>query len=182
MIDRVGGLQRVNAVLSDPRYHLYDERSDGGLWVGKRYAKQGRRLPDPLHGISHGATVKQVSRFYYLLATGRLINREASEDMLGVLADPGIHHKFVKALKQRAQQARLYRKSGTWRGWHADSVMVWGPEWRRYVLVALVEDAGGERILQDLVPSVERVLRFGATDTLVTRNFAESPETPPVGR
>ena len=35
----------------------------GGLWVGKRYAAAGKRLPDPMNGLSHGATVEQVSRF-----------------------------------------------------------------------------------------------------------------------
>ena len=42
---------------------------------------------------------------------------------------------------------------------HSDSVLVWGPEWRRYILVAMVESDGGERILRDLVPVVEDVLQ-----------------------
>ncbi|RMF59932.1 MAG: hypothetical protein D6743_15695 [Calditrichaeota bacterium] len=53
--------------------------------------------------------------------------------------------------------ARVFRKSGTWRIWHADSVLVWGYH-RRYILVGLVEDRRGERILRDLVPVVEDVL------------------------
>ena len=121
MIDRLGGLARVNEVLRDPRYGFYDQEEGGGLWVGKRYAKRGPRLPDPLNGISHGATVTQVCRFYYQLATGRLISPGASNEMLQILAEPGIEHKFVKALHEKAPDASLYRKSGTWKRWHAPS-------------------------------------------------------------
>ena len=158
-IDRLGGVTRVDSVLTDPDYAFYDPRTGGGLWVGKRYAKLGERFGDPLKGLSHGATVTQVCRFYYRLATGRLINAKRSREMLVILSDPCIHHKFVHSLEQIAPQARLYRKSGTWKWWHSDSVLVWGPEWRRYILVALVEDPLGEIILKDLVASAEEVLR-----------------------
>ncbi|MGY8914151.1 MAG: serine hydrolase, partial [Flavobacteriales bacterium] len=37
---------------------------------------------------------------------------------------------------------------------------VWGNEPnRRYILVALIDDAGGEQIIRDLVKPVERALR-----------------------
>ncbi|MFT5143335.1 MAG: beta-lactamase class A [Rhodothermales bacterium] len=157
-IDRVG-LEFIDNVLKDERYMLYDPAEGGGLWVGKRYAKTGVRIPDPIAGLSHGATVSQVCRFYYLLATGRLVSRERSKHMLGVMTDPGINHKFVYAIAQRAPRARLFRKSGSWKNWHADSIMVWGPGWRRYILVSLVEDEDGEKILRDLLPVVEGVLR-----------------------
>jgi beta-lactamase class A len=162
MIDRLG-LTYIDSVLMDPRYQLYDEESGGGLWVGKRYAKTGERLPDPVAGLSHGATVRQVSRFYYLLATGRLVSPARSRHMLDVMVDPGINHKFVFALSERAPKARLFRKSGSWRTWHADSVLVWGEGWRRYILVSLVEDERGERILRELVPAIEEVLRGPAS-------------------
>lgn len=158
MIDRLGGLMRINEVLRDPRYRFYDDSGGGGLWVGKRYAKQGPRLPDPLKGLSHAATVTQVCRLYYQLATGRLIGPQASREMLAILQDPRIGHKFVKSLHERAPRAALYRKSGTWQNWHADSVLVWGPVWRRYILVAMVESKEGEQILRDLVGLAEDVL------------------------
>ncbi len=158
MIDRLG-FERIAATLTDPRYELYDRRRGGGLWVGKRYAKAGRRYPDPLTGISHGATVTQVCRFYYLLATGRVISPERSRQMLGDLADPGLHHKFVSVVEKQAPRARLYRKSGTWRIWHSDSILVWSPGWRRYILVAMTESENGERILREIVPVVEEALR-----------------------
>jgi beta-lactamase class A len=111
-----------------------------------------------LKGISHAATVTQICRFYYQLATGQLINDQASADMLEMLSDPAINHKFVKSLGERAPDAMLCRKSGTWKHWHADSVLVWGPEWRRYILVALAESPTGEQILRQLVDVAERAL------------------------
>jgi beta-lactamase class A len=153
------GFEKIESVVKDPNYQLFDARRGGGLWVGKLYARVGKRRPDPLKGLSHAATVNQVCRFYYLLVTGRLINAQRSKQMLEILSKPGIHHKFVNILERRAPRARLFRKSGTWKNWHSDSVLVWGPEWRRYILVGLVEDPQGEQILRDLVVAVEEVLR-----------------------
>jgi beta-lactamase class A len=158
LIDRLS-FEKIEAVLTDPRYELYDPEHGGGLWVGKRYAKKGKRYPDPLMGLSHGATVTQVCRFYYLLAMGKLVSPHRSMQMLNILADPELHHKFVNSLDHLAPEAKLYRKSGTWRKWHSDSVLVWGPIWRRYILAALIEDQNGEKILRDLVPTIEDVLR-----------------------
>lgn len=160
MIDRVG-MAHIAEVLTDPRYRLYDPDHGGGLWVGKRYAKTGERHGDPLRNISHAATVNQVSRFYYLAALGRLVSPSRSRHMLQVLSNPGINHKFVYALSGKVPGSRIFRKSGTWRDWHADSILVWGSGWRRYILVALVQDAAGERILRDLVGEAEAVLRPG---------------------
>lgn len=158
MIDRMG-LERIDDVLTNPHYELYDPQRGGGLWVGKRFAKTGRRYPDPLMGISHGATVTQVCRFYYLLAMGKLVNRERSEQMLEILKDPELHHKFVNTLDKIAPTADLYRKSGTWRNWHADSALVWGTVWRKYIVAALVEDPNGEKIMRELIPVVEEILK-----------------------
>lgn len=158
MIDKAGGLDAVNAVLTDPQYRLYDEAQGGGLWVGKRYAKTGKRVTDPIGGVSHGANVYQTARFYYLLHEGRLVSPERSRQMLEILVDPGINHKFVKALKDVAPEATLYRKSGTWTVYHADSVMVMGPNWRRYILVSVIESPNGGKIMQDLAPLIDDML------------------------
>ncbi len=152
------GYEKIESVLTDPKYDLYDEDYGGGLWVGKRYAKTGERYPDPLRGISHGATVTQVCRYYYLMAYGKLISFDRSKEMLDLMANPELHHKFVANLEKIAPQARLYRKSGTWKNYHADSVLVWGPE-RRYILVALLEDTDGEKILRDLVLVADNLLK-----------------------
>jgi len=157
MIDCLG-FKQIEAVVCKSDYQLFDVKRGGGLWVGKRYARAGERYPDPLKGLSHAATVNQVCRFYYMLATGRLINPRRSRQMLQILSEPGIHHKFVRILERRAPRARLFRKSGTWKIWHSDSILVWGPEWRRYILVGMVEDPQGGQILQQLVPVVEEVL------------------------
>jgi beta-lactamase class A len=152
------GFDKIESVLKDPKYDLYDEDYGGGLWVGKRYAKTGERHPDPLRGISHGATVTQVCRYYYLMAYGKLINYDRSKEMLELMVDPELHHKFVANLEYIAPKAKLYRKSGTWRNFHADSVLVWGPE-RKYILVALIEDDDGEKIMRDLVLVADKLLK-----------------------
>jgi beta-lactamase class A len=152
-------LAKIEAVLRDPQFGFYDETRGGGLWMGKAYAKSGPRRGDPMYGISHGATATQVCRFYYLAATGRLINAERSAQILGDLSEPGLHHKFVGAVEQRQPEARLFRKSGTWQDWHSDSIMVLGPNWRNYILVALVESPDGEKIIRNLLPVVEKVLQ-----------------------
>jgi len=156
MIDRVGGLESVNRALQEEAA-FYDPERGGGLWVGKRFSSDDRRQPDPIEGLSHAATVHQVARFYTLLATGRLIDRDRSVQMLEALSDPALDHKFVGGLRRRAPEAEIYRKSGTWRAWHADSALVWGPE-RRYVLVALVKSPHGARIVEGLLPAAERAL------------------------
>jgi beta-lactamase class A len=162
MINRLG-FENIESVLTCANYELYDVNNGGGLWVGRRYAKRSTRYPDPLMGISHGASVTQVCRFYYMLAMGKLVSEKESMRMLDILSDPEINHKFVRTLEMLAPNARLYRKSGTWRNWHSDSVMVWGPVWRRYIVVGLVEDPNGEYILRNLIPVVEEVLRTRTT-------------------
>ncbi len=158
MIDRLG-YEKIEAVLTDPQYSLYDEDYGGGLWVGKRYAKYGDRYPEPLKGLSHAATVSQVCRYYYLLAYGKLVSFERSRVMLDMMVNPDLHHKFVNTLEKLAPRAKLFRKSGTWMNFHTDSVLVWGPDGRRYILVALIEDPEGESICRDLVREAEKVLR-----------------------
>ena len=157
LIDTIG-MRRIQAILKDPRYGFYDEKQGGGLWVGKRYAKSGLRIGDPLHNISHGATATQVCRFFYLLHSGKLINAERSASMLEDLADPKLHHKFVSQIEYRAPGAQMFRKSGTWKQWHSDAIMVRGSEWRDYILVGLVESQNGERLLRQVLPAMEELI------------------------
>lgn len=157
MIDRVG-MKKIQTVLKDPKYGFYDEKRGGGLWVGKRFASAGPRVGDPIHNISHGASVTQVCRVFYLLATGRLISPERSAQMLDDLVDPHLHHKFVSQIEERAPNAVMYRKSGTWRQYHADAIMVQGTRWRDYILVGLVESENGEAILRKMLPVVEELI------------------------
>ena len=157
MIDRLG-FDYIEKVLTAPTYRLYNTERGGGLWVGKRYAAAGERYPEQLKGLSHAATATQVCRFYYLLSMGKLVNQQRSRQMLDILSDPALHHKFVGVLDERAPDATMFRKSGTWKDWHADSVLVWGPVWRRYIAVALVEDPDGETIMRDLIAVIDKLL------------------------
>ncbi|MGC1516051.1 MAG: serine hydrolase [Maribacter sp.] len=159
MIDRVG-YQKIEDVMTDPKYAFYDEQKGGGLWVGKRYGGGGDTNREPLKNLSHAASVTQVCRYYYLLANGKLVNAKRSKQMLDIMEDPELHHKFVNTLDKIAPNARLFRKSGSWRTYHSDSILVWGKDKdRRYILVALIDDANGEQIIRDLVKPIEKVLK-----------------------
>jgi beta-lactamase class A len=156
MIERVG-IDHIANVLQDSRYNLYDQSKGGGLWVGKPYGKGGARKGDPLKNLSHAASVKQVAKFYYMLAFGKLVNKERSRNMLKVMSDPELHHKFVSVLDRVAPNAKVYRKSGSWENWHADSALVWSKE-RRYIVVALANDSNGETMLRELMLKLDAAL------------------------
>ena len=156
MIDRLG-YEKIEAVLRAPKNKLYDEKEGGGLWVGKRYAAGGKRNPEPMKGLSHAATTMQVCSFYYQLALGNLISAKRSEEMLDIMKDPALHHKFVNVLNDIAPKATVYRKSGSWRNYHSDSAMVWGPD-RQYIIVALIEDGAGEQLMRKLVKPLDKIL------------------------
>ncbi|WP_246067788.1 serine hydrolase [Changchengzhania lutea] len=156
-IDRIG-YEKIEAVLRAPKTKLYDEEVGGGLWVGKRYAAGGRRYPEPLKGLSHAATAKQVCSFYYQLVMGNLISTERSKEMLEIMKNPALHHKFVNTLDKIAPKADIYRKSGSWKNYHSDSALVWGPK-RKYIIVALVDNDYGEKIIRNLVMPLEKVMK-----------------------
>ncbi|WP_378184212.1 serine hydrolase [Aquimarina sp. SS2-1] len=158
MINRIG-YDKIETVLTSERYNLYDEEFGGGLWVGKRYGGGGDTNRDPLKNLSHAASVTQVCRFYYLLVQGKLVTEARSKQMLDIMEDPALHHKFVNTLDKIAPDARLFRKSGSWKTYHSDSVLVWGKDpKRRYILVALIDDLNGEQIIRNLVRPIEKVL------------------------
>jgi beta-lactamase class A len=156
MFNRVG-VDYIASVLQDPCYKLYDKQNGGGLWVGKPYGSGGTRVGDPLKGLSHAASVMQVAKYYYMLAFGKLVNEDRSRDMLQMLVDPQLHHKFVSVLDRVAPDAKVYRKSGTWENWHADSALVWDKT-RRYIVVALAQDGSGETILRELMVKIDNIL------------------------
>ncbi|MEM5564948.1 serine hydrolase [Psychroserpens sp. AS72] len=168
MIDRVG-YDKLEAVMTDPKYMFYDENHGGGLWVGKRYGGGGDTNREPLKNLSHAATVNQVCRYYYLLANGKLVNRKRSAQMLKIMGNPELHHKFVNTVEQIAPEADLYRKSGSWSTYHSDSILVWGKDTnRRYILVALVDDSNGEQIIRGLVKPIEKALKKSKNLTLAS--------------
>ena len=93
-----------------------------------------------------------------MMAFGQLVSQERSEQMLNIMVDPKLHHKFVNTYDKIAPQAKLFRKSGSWSVFHSDSIMVWGPK-RQYILVALVEDGDGENIIRQLGKAVDQIMQ-----------------------
>lgn len=156
MMHRVG-FEYINTVLSSPKYRLYDRNLNGGLWVGKEYGRGSAFQRDPLHNLSHGATAYQVARFYYMLETGRLVSPELSREMKTMLSEPGIRHKFVQGLVSGAPEAQVYRKSGTWRDWHADSAIV-EHGGRTYIAVALAQHPRGGEWMSNLIVELDRII------------------------
>lgn len=157
MVARIG-LTKIARVILDPRYRFYDTKNGGGIWVGSSFGGDGQQNPEALQNLHQAATVNQVCRFYYLLAYGRLINPARSRQMLKILAFPDLHDKFFSALEGSVPPGSLYRKSGEFRIWYSDSILVWDKTWRRYILVSMVEHPQGEEILRKLVPMAERIL------------------------
>lgn len=155
MLNHVGK-SRLLEILQDDEYDLYDERVNGGLWVGKEYGKAGAYKRDPLHNLSHGATAMQAAKFYYLLETGRLANPELTGEMKTMLGNPGIKHKFVKGLSG-FPDAKIYRKSGSWSRWHADSAIV-EAQGHKYIIVALAEDKSGGLWLSRMIKPIHEFM------------------------
>ena len=150
------GKQALLDILQSERFRLYDPLVNGGLWVGKEYAKSPAYQRDPLHNLSHGATAMQVARFYHLLSLGELTSPRLTGEMKAMLGEPGISHKFVKGLSRRPG-VRIFRKSGSWRKWHADSVLV-EADGHRYIAVALAEDKRGGRWMEQLIGPMHDLL------------------------
>lgn len=155
VLRRVGKDNLIDILRSD-RFRLYDEAVNGGLWVGKEYGKSPAYRRDPLHNLSHGATALQTARFFYLLETGQLLDGALAREMKAVLSKPGINHKFVRGLSH-LRGAKIYRKSGTWRHWHADAAMV---EYRghKYIVVALAENADGGRWMARMIRPLHELI------------------------
>ena len=137
---RLVGFQNIAATLQDPRHELYDLDRSGGLWVGKGYGGLGVWRRDPLSSISHGATARQVARFMTMMQLGRLVSPWASAEMKDIMADPQIHHKFVRGLETNRPGSTIFRKSGSWQSYHADAAIV-ERDGRRYAAVVLFESA-----------------------------------------
>lgn len=160
VIERLG-FTTISEVLESDKYRFYNRKTNGGLWVGKKYAKAGKKYPDPLKGLSHAASVEQVCRFYNMLAHGKLVSEKGNELIMKYMVNPEINHKFVNTLNKIAPDAQIYRKSGSWRNYHSDSALVVDSNGRSYVLVALIQSPNGSQICKDLVYAAERALQIG---------------------
>lgn len=142
-------------VLESDELKLYDRSRNGGLWVGKGYANGIEYQRDPLHDTVHGANTLQITRFWYLIATGRIINPERSYEIKNMMGNPVFKNKFVKGLKSRPG-LQIFRKTGTFKQYHADGALIevgQGATARRYIMAALANDpAGGEWMVRMAQP------------------------------
>ncbi|MGE0084123.1 MAG: serine hydrolase [Desulfococcaceae bacterium] len=177
MLNRVGP-EFLESVLRSPKYRFYDLSQNGGLWVGKEYGKSAAWKRDPLYNLSHGATAVQVARFYYMLENGLLVSPEMSRKMKEILGHPAIHHKFVKGLEATRPNSAIYRKSGTWGQFHADSAIV-ERKGRRYIAVALANSPEGGQWLSDLIVALDDLIFHGWPQT---RYFRPEKDTLNVAR
>jgi beta-lactamase class A len=153
------GLKPIQAVLSD-KYHLYDEKHGGGLWVGKHYGPGHERYGSPVADNSHAATVRQVMRFFLWLEQGKLVSPAASKEMRKIFESPNLKHddiKFVKALAAR-DGMQMIRKWGTWQDWRHDAAVITAPG-RHYILVALTHHPKGDDYLESLAREVDDWLK-----------------------
>ena len=151
------GPKYISQLLQSPKYQLYQPRLGGGLWIGKEYGKGPAWQRDPLMDLSHAATPYAVARFYHLLETNRLVSPRWSNEMKASMAYSTLNHKFIKGLSRCLTHANIYRKSGSWRTFHSDSVLVdLGP--KKYVAVAMVNDEQGQQILEHLIISINALI------------------------
>lgn len=165
---RLVGFHNIASTLRDPRYELYSSKRNGGLWVGRDYGGWiGTWGGDPLHQISHGATARQVARFFVMLDRGALVSQAASAEMKNILGDPAIHHKFVRGLEARQPTSRIFRKSGTWKNWHADAALV-ERAGKKYVAVALLESPAAKDVLSELIVKLDEIVHGPAGPTIRT--------------
>lgn len=149
VLDRVGR-ERLLEILQSPKFAFFDADDKVGLWVGKPYGPSPAYQRDPVANLSHGATTFQAARFYCALVREELVSPESTRLMLSALSDPGIDHKFVRGLADY-EGLDLYRKSGSWKVYHADSVLVEAGD-TTYVLVALANDPHGSEWLEAMAP------------------------------
>jgi beta-lactamase class A len=170
------GLKRIGDILL--WYCFYMPENGGGIWLGARYPPGGERNPEPIKGLSHAANVMQICRFYYMLANSEIISPERSRQMLEILSRPGLHDKFVSVLEKHVSPDRLFRKSGDWDVSFSDSVLVCDDGWRKYILAAQIEDKNGERILRDLVPVIEGLLKPSKINARSRRQRTKAPPRP----
>jgi hypothetical protein len=121
--------------------------------------------PDLMHGLSHGASAMQAARFYYGLMTGTIINIKYQPLFWEIFGNPAIKHKFVKGLQGR-EDVEIYRKSGTWRKYHADSGVVVHEDFTDIVVyIDHHPDAGtgavkGIRIVDDVMKAYNNISCF----------------------
>ena len=157
VLDKVG-FETLAEILQSDEFGLYDPNHGGGLWVGRDYGGGKAWKRDPINNLSHGASAMQVARFYYLLVTGRLVAPWLKDEFMTILSKPGINHKFVAGLKEDNPDASVFRKSGTWKQFHADSGIVVDPDYS-YIIVAITDDPEGAERLPKVAKAADSAVK-----------------------
>lgn len=171
------GFEAIERVLRDPHYELYNRQRKGGLWLGRGYGSGiGLWKRDPINNISHGATTRQVARFLVMMDRGELIGPWESAEMKSIMGDPQIHHKFVKGLEESRPRSRIFRKSGTYKNWHADAALV-ERDGKKYVAVALLDTPAWKGVLPNLIVELDSLITAPKTQQEI-----EIPAVTTVGR
>jgi beta-lactamase class A len=155
VLSRVG-IEDLAEILQSEPLRLYDPKHNGGLWVGRPYGKGPVWKRDPLHGLSHGASAMQAARLYYLIITEQAVTPEHHHMIAEIFSKPGVDHKFVKGMRDRPD-AEVFRKSGTWKQFHADSGIITRPN-MEYIVVALVDHEGGGEGLEELIVAIDNLM------------------------
>lgn len=153
------GAEYIEEVVRRPGYCLYGDLN-GGLWLGRPYKKGGETHRDPLNNMSHGATGRQVARFYTLLSKGQLVGPVGNKRILSIMGPPKMHHKFVGAIEDREGVQFIARKSGTWRTFHSDSALVQHGG-VRYAMVVLTDHPKGPEAITAAARIVDDLMMAG---------------------
>ncbi len=168
------GFDAIERVLRDPHYQLYDRKRRGGIWLGRGYGSGiGLWKRDPINNISHGATTRQVARFLVMMDRGELIGPWESAEMKSIMGAPQIHHKFVKGLEESRPRSRIFRKSGTYRNWHADAALV-ERDGKKYVAVALLDTPAWKGVLPNLIVELDALITAPKTQQELQIPFVTS--------
>ena len=151
------GMEDLQSILQDERYgKLYDPVYGGGLWVGKPYSSKGATKRDPIKHLSHAASAMAAARFYYGVMSGELVKPKYHPLLQEMFGEPGISHKFVKGLKGR-EDVEVFRKSGTWRDFHADSGVIVHDD-VTYIAVAIDQHPAAGRGMEEGIRIVDDLM------------------------
>ncbi|MCO6429914.1 MAG: serine hydrolase [Deltaproteobacteria bacterium] len=150
----------LESLFTSPQYRLYDVSAGGGLWVGKEYGQGEAWKRDPILHLSHAASALKVAQLYYMLESGQLLSPGFTQAMKSILGETSLEHKFYRGLMRNCPSAKVFRKSGSWRQFHSDSAIV-EHDGKRYIAVALTNDANGSRLLEDLIVEMDTLIVAG---------------------
>jgi beta-lactamase class A len=87
-----------------------------------------------------------------------------SQKMRQIMSRTEIEHKFIKGIHEIDPNAQYLRKSGSWRTYHSDSVLV-KRNGHAYIAVGLSNSPNGGSWLVWLIQSFDRIIMNGASSS-----------------